>query len=459
MCYKFSMQLKEQYERILNKYDTSSKMRLCLFILLLIVFFINIYILNVHTTFVADDYNFHLVAQSIHSPQDYFAVLYQRYFSWTGRMISEFFTYLFFSLDKRGFNIINSFGYMFLVLLIYFNIVGRGKIYLSLLVFINLFLFTFLPAFGQDLLWITGSANYLWSTLIALSYTLLWRCYSPKQIKLYNHPLFLIFCTVLGFLAGVTNENTAIAIFFMSVIFIMCYKKWYNKIYVFSIVAAVSELLGSLFLILAPGNFVRAEIAGHVSLLKNFYKTFGDLFDPECFLIPLSLFLILYFLLKKANKEIACIFAFTSIIAVFSLSASPTHFFGRVVLSGLVFMMIAVGILYTQIDFKNPKIKYVICLLSIFFMLGNIKLYNSARAYIMSYEDDYNINLQIIAQEKIAGNKNIIVNNISSKSRFCASYELKEIGPDPNHWVNGPAAKYFGIDTVKTIYIAPSTID
>ena len=213
MYCKIGIQLEKQYERILNKYDTSSKMRLGLFVLLLIVFFINIYILNVHTTFVADDYNFHLLAQSIHSPQDYFAVLYQRYFGWTGRMISESFLYWFLLLDKNIFNIINSFGYIYLVLLIYFNIVGKAKIFLSLLVFINIFLFALLPAFGQDLLWITGSANYLWSTLIALSYTLLWRCYSPKRIKLYNHPLFLIFCTVLGFLAGVTTVNTSIAIF------------------------------------------------------------------------------------------------------------------------------------------------------------------------------------------------------------------------------------------------------
>lgn len=447
------------YERISAKYTASSPMRLCLFILLLIAFFMDIYVLNRHTTLVADDYGFQLLSNSINSPHDYFAILYQKYFNWTGRMISESFTYLFFSLDKKIFNIINSLGYIVLVLLIYFNIVGKKKIFLSLLIFINFFFFVFLPAFGQDILWITGSANYLWPTLIALSYTLLWRCYSPERIKLYSNPLFLLFCIVLGFCAGVTNENTSIAIFFMSVIFIIYYKKCYNKICTFSIVVAVSELLGSIFLLMAPGNFVRARITGEVSHLGNFYRNLGNLLDPTCLLIPLLIFCILYILLKDADKKIACIFALTSIVAVLSLSASPANFKGRIVLSGLAFMMIAAGILYTKIDFTNRKIKQIVCLLAVTFAIGSLKLYTSAIADIEDYESEYNINLQIIEQEKAAGHRDIVVNNISSISRFCASYGLVEIKPMPNDGQNSAVAEYFKIDTIRASYIFPSVSD
>lgn len=445
--------VRKMYEYLLTKYVASASLKICIFTMLLIIFFMNIYNLNLHTVYVADDYGFRATAETITSPRDFLAVLYQRYFGWTGRMIAEAGTYLFLLMPKSVFNIVNSFGYVFLVLLIYSNIVVKREIHISLLIFINFFLYMFLPVFGQDILWISGSANYLWTTDVALVYTLLWRCYSQKLYALYNNQLFMIFSFMLGILAGMTNENTSIALFIMSLFFIIYYKKLDNKIYSFSIYAIVGELLGTILLLAAPGNFVRASTTEHIKIFTHLHTNFDQLFNPECLLISFTIFCIFYIVLKNKNKLVASIFAITSITAALSLTPSPASFTGRIVLSGLAFMMIAAGILYIQIDFTKYKVRKIICLLSIFVFMGSFSIWHSAKADVLDYEDNYNDNLQVAAKEKAIGSKNIIVNAISPKSRFCASYGLGEVKPDSKDEINIAVAKYLDVNTIESAHV------
>ena len=141
--------LEQKFSMLYDKYNSSAKIKISLFIILLIGFYINIFTLNKHSTFVADDYGFCLTAQSFKSIHDFFAVLYQMYFNWSGRMIGAGMTYILLLFSKNAFNIINSLGYICLVLLIYFNIVGKRKIYISLLIFINFFLTRYIITSSQ----------------------------------------------------------------------------------------------------------------------------------------------------------------------------------------------------------------------------------------------------------------------------------------------------------------------
>ena len=444
--------LEQKFNMLYDKYNNSTKIKISLFIILLIGFYINIFTLNKHSTFVADDYGFYLTAQSFKSIHDFFAALYQMYLNWGGRMIGTGMTYILLLFSKNTFDIINTIGYICLVLLIYFNIAGKRKIYISLLIYINFFLYAFLPAFGQDLLWISGSGNYLWTALIALAYTLFWRCFSQNKERLYNNPIFIVFFTILGILAGWTNENTAIALFVMAVAFIIYYKKYYHTTYTFSVFAALGELIGAILQLTAPGNFVRVKTA-HITLFANLRHNFDALFNFDCLLVPLLIFCILYLVINHSDKIIALIFAFAAFTSVMALTPSQAYFTGRVVLSGLAFMMIAAGILYINIDFTNYKIKQIIAVLSVFIAISSLSIYNSAKADILDYEHDYNTNIQIIDKEKASGNKDITINNIFPKSRFCASYGLDEITTNPMYWTNTSAAAYFGVEHIKATYV------
>ena len=190
----------------------------------------------------------------------------------------------------------------------------------------------------------------------------------------------------------------------MAAAFIIYYKKYYHTTYTFSIFAASGELIGAILLLAAPGNFMRAK-AEHITFFDNIRHNFNSLFDFDCLLVPLLIFCILYLVITHADKIIALIFAFASFTAVMSLTPSPAHFDGRVVLSGLSFMIIAAGILYINIDFTNYKIKQITAILSIFIAISSISLYTSAKSNIFNYERAYNANLQIIDKEKASGNK------------------------------------------------------
>lgn len=453
---KISENIRYGANYIFDKYEKNFKLRIVIFIVLLIIFFVNIYILNQHTTYVADDYGFYLTAHAFHSLRDYIDVIYKFYFNWSGRIIPTAITYALLLLPIKIFHIINAIGYILLVLLVYFNIVGKREIYVSVLIFINFFFFAFLPAFGQDILWITGSGNYLWPTLVALFYSLLWRCCSPKHDKIYNNVFFAVFSGLCGFMAGMTNENTSIALFVMSIVFIFYYKRFYSKIYRFSLCAVIGELIGTVFLLLAPGNFERASHFAPIGIMRvlgNLRHNFGQIFNFDCLLVPLLIFCIFCIALSNKDKIMAYIFALTSMVAVVSLSLSPTHFEGRVVLSGLSYMMIAAGIMYIKVDFTNYKMKRIVGILSVFFVLGNFSLYKSAENDISDYQHDYNMNLDIIGNSIALGKKDVIVNKIYPKSRFCPSYGLEEIQTDSKHGVNVSAAKYFNVDTIQVVHV------
>lgn len=75
-------------------------------------------------------------------------------------------------------------------------------------------LFACLPAFGQDILWISGTANYMWASIIPLLYIAFWRRYFDQEIKGFNELPALIFSFVLAVLSGWANENVSVAFIF-----------------------------------------------------------------------------------------------------------------------------------------------------------------------------------------------------------------------------------------------------
>ena len=79
------------------------------------------------------------------------------------------------SMPKSIFNVANSFIYVVLLLLVYAHITKAKYWSLSILIYINFSIWVFLPAFGQNILWLTGAGNYLWTIIIPLIFMLFYR--------------------------------------------------------------------------------------------------------------------------------------------------------------------------------------------------------------------------------------------------------------------------------------------
>lgn len=127
----------------------------------------------------------------------------------------------------------------------------------------------------MSMFWQAGAANYLYITVFILLYL---HCYlreldASEETYLSAEPdasgnapakrLFGITFWIipLGLLAGWSNENMGPAVWIVSLIVIIIRLRGHVKIPVWMILGNISCLLGSIMVIIAPGNFVRsAEI-------------------------------------------------------------------------------------------------------------------------------------------------------------------------------------------------------
>lgn len=101
-----------------------------------------------------------------------------RYETWTGRMASEAVMYLFFNLDLWAWRIVNA-GMMAVLPVVLVVLKMRivpvdtelsenGRLFLSLIMAMLVYLFLDIKAFGYSTIWITGSMNYLWPVVCGM---------------------------------------------------------------------------------------------------------------------------------------------------------------------------------------------------------------------------------------------------------------------------------------------------
>ncbi len=426
------------------------------FVLLVITIFTLLFILNRITPWIADDFCKGQMVLSFRSFSDWFNNIYNFYFSWGGRIWGELFALISLAIPKSLYNILNTLVYMIVVLLIYFNILGKQKISVSLLLGINFSLFAFLPAFGQDILWISGSANYLWSSLTPLAFLVCWRLYYQQPYQIFSNPIFISAIAILGLFAGWMNENVSIAILFLQICFLLYYKMRDNKIPAFATVGIVCTFIGMLFLNLAPGNFARFalfEPRSVGSFIEDAIRNSIALAETA----PVLLILLIGFLIKgkSKNKILSCIYASTSFVTCIAFTA-VAHIGGRVMFMPIVLLIIAVGILYedefADIDVMDRVFRIITATI---FVIAMASLFSNARTAIEDYNVQWQENVRIIEASKTEGNLDVIVNSNVPKNKFCAAYGLDDIkkADEIHHWVNDGVARYFKIHTIHSAHI------
>ena len=123
----------------------------------------------------SDDYFYKREVQLAENLFDLIKQQYGEYISNSGRVIGQFNVRLSLVFDKQIFNVVNSLMFTALALLIYANIRRRKKYDIFVLLLIITFLWKFTVDFGQTMLWICGSCNYLWGSVIILGFVTFFR--------------------------------------------------------------------------------------------------------------------------------------------------------------------------------------------------------------------------------------------------------------------------------------------
>lgn len=348
---------------MLNKYIFDRRIRIFIFLLTLVSIFSFILFLNIRTPMMGDDFTYAYIfstTNKLENLSDIIQSQYNHYKNWGGRVIVHAVAQVLLLLPPLSADIINSLAFVALLILIYLFINYKNPLNTSL--FIGIFLLMwFLTPFGETVLWITGSANYMWGIMLILAFLFIYSNYKNQKINVFVSIAIFIF----GIIAGWTNENTGASLIVMIILFLLYYKKqkWDIPLWAYSGLAGV--LIGYIFMIAAPGNTVRAgtlnsEITLHI-LVYRFLK-YSYTFITTIGILNFA-YIVLFYIVYKEKKENykqvllkSLIFEIGTFASIYSMLLSPS-FPDRAWFGVITYNIIAVGILLAFID--NLIIRYV----------------------------------------------------------------------------------------------------
>ena len=424
--------------------------------IMLLLIFISMLALNFLTPLLADDYSYglNLANKKLTGIIDIYNYQIWHYFNWGGRTIAHTFAQTLLMFPKAIFNIVNSIIYTCLVYLIYLH----GKLnrreknsrnsYLILL--IHLILWFIIPVFGQSFIWLIGSCNYLWTTVIVVYFLLLFRK-NEKENKWYK----IIIMFLIGILAGWTNENTSagliVILFSTLIIDKITTKKW--NLTKTKVAGIVGSLIGFVLMICAPGNYVRnAAFKDDTFIIIKFIKRAIDITgNAEIYILPLIIAIIILISLKiyhkkKIEKEVTP-FILGGFAATYSMVASP-QFPERSWTGVIVYLIIALIILVYDFEKIHRIYKFILVDLCIILSIIFIGEYLNAARDINNLRNTWNEREKIIEKS----NKNQIFKfyRYETTNNKNPSYGLSDIGNDYKVWPNSSIAKYYGIKGIKS---------
>ena len=431
-----------------------------------ILLFFGIYGLNHYFPITLDDWTYSMTAEGNRVGfSDIIPYQYVHYFQWGGRSVVHAIAQFMLAAGVFWGDIINSIGYIVLVVTIYYIANKGNKSNLSLFVGINLLIWFLTPALIENVFWITGSANYMWGTLLILLFL---SFYCSAYLTGKSNDSWIKACAMffLGIIAGWTNENMAVAMIFFVICLIMLAKKEKQTLHKWMVLGLIGAIVGCAFMLLAPGNYIRN--AGELSNLNSggtepiymFYVyRFTSILKMSTWyaLIPTviyAIFLFLYFKFKKkySNKKIlflSLLFAFTAGVGTLAMTGAPT-FPTRVWFAILIFLFIATGLLYANLDFSILFIKR--SLYSIIGVASLVFIYS----YWLSLEDFKRIHGiwaerdRIVLAEKQKGIKDIIIyGRFNASESILVRPKTGDIPLDSIEWMQNAYGNYMGVNSVK----------
>lgn len=430
----------------------------------IVLFMILISILNISYPLFGDDWRYSFIhgtgmtartnsfIDSLHSQ-------YSHYMTWGGRSVLHFIDENLLRLPILISDLLNSL--MFVILLVVVYLITNVKLGLNPLVFIitSLLIWIFQPAFGQSFLWLTGSANYLWGTVIILSFIYFYvRSFMSPIANNSNIQSIVFFFT--GVVTGWTNENSVVGVIFL-IFGIILYRKANNEnVPKWFYSGWIGVIIGFCVMIMAPGNFVRMD-----GVLDNdvLYDTSRSLYYLSRFrdvclnsyqvLVPLIfVYFLLLFVLPKRRKVsrrqyfISILFLVASFISTFVMIMVP-QFSLRVLTCPVTFIIISIGFMLNYLDYKNPFNKKIIT-------LGIIGLVSYFIPYYYEGYKDVTIMGEIFRKREI-----LIEEQDEKKSFYLISYDrfvpqtkftmMYDLSSDPNEWDNLCYSTYHGIQAIR----------
>lgn len=463
--------MREYYEKIIYSYQkldaVLSKEKSAKFILLILalVFGCLIFLLNIIYPLYADDWGYTFMTgseltQKITGFSDILNSQYQHYFLHGGRTVVHIIAEALLLVQGYWADIFNSIAYILFAYIIYKISNINKNANPSLFFFINILIWFFQPAFAQTILWITGSANYLWGTLIIISFLYFFcRSFIDENNKSSIYKCIAIF--LFGIIAGWTNENTAIGMISLISLLIIYLKVSREKVPFWMIAGLTGATIGFIIMIAAPGNYLRYDdvIEGNKMIEQSKVKFYlsrslpviGDFYKFALLLVMIySLTLATYIYFDKRRRAriiyLSLCFCIAGVIADLAMIASP-EFPPRAWFGIITFFIIAIGIIYANLKTDHIYISVLKTLLlffaSIYFLFSYQRGFKDLNAINKIFEKRE----QIINQQRNTPEFDFVTKEtINPQTGFPM---IDEIPSNSNHWINMFYLRYHNIKSFK----------
>ncbi|OFV70113.1 DUF3329 domain-containing protein [Acetobacterium wieringae] len=449
---------KKYGNRAIQNLIESRKTNLILFWVIVAVTFAYMVFLNSKTPLIADDFVYTFIfatSTPVMSFGDIVTSQISYYMTWGGRVVAETLTQLFMFLGKDVFNVANSLCYIVFCLAVYFLAMGR-RIRFELVLLTTILVWFFIPMFGQTVMWLTGSCNYLWCGTIILLALLPFRLYEEKQTRLLNSIWFAVLMIPLFFTSGITNENTAGGMILIMLLYCGVNIKRKIRIPAFAYTGLLFSIAGFLCMLFAPGNSLRVaneSAVAEVTMMvgSNPIITRLSYFAYNLYaLMPLVILAAIAFVMLRNEKDRNAwvnfgIFTVAAAAAMFVMLAPP-KFPPRAMFGLAAFLIIAVVYAFGQLEMTEERIRKFVIIPGLAVLLFYIMSWGYVGIDAITVNKQYVARVQIIEEHQ---NEALIqVPEIVPLSSHNGMYGLKDVQLDPNHWVNRALADYFGVPNI-----------
>ncbi|MDU1889199.1 MAG: DUF6056 family protein [Dysgonomonas sp.] len=434
-------------------------------ILLISFIYIMMYILNYNYPINTDDWDYRCIFptnERLDSLSGLLTSQYNHYFMWGGRTVVHVICQVLLMLDFWLTCAINTLAYVALVYLMY-RIANKNNIANPFVLFLCHVAVWFLqPIFCETVLWKTGAANYLWGTLIILSFIYFYYTYYwDKERKEGAVRTILFFMG--GIIAGWTNENMGVALIFYIIASFFLYRKEGMVIPRWTISGLIGAVIGCVVMLIAPGNYVRLEGAVNGfdgTALEMYLFNWKVLFlISRLSILPLIIAYITGILIYRYQKKrniwrdrairsslLFFVTAFVAFVALMAASISESRaLFGLIIL-----LIISVAQIYANIDFKVRTLKIVniimLSVLLIYYIVDYTWKYQTLKIVSTAWEERF---LQI---EEVK-NKGIDTIVFTNRFQIQGKYGISDLSDDPEFSVNKVCAKYYGFRYMRAISV------
>lgn len=442
---------------ILNNGDSQSKLnskrnRYFWFLGLSAIFALLIFHLNRLTLFTSDDCTYHFVYQgylpTAHPKRinGLFSIVKSQinhWQLWNGRFVAHSIVQFFLQFKKVYFDVFNTLAYLTLMFLLLSISKVKEVVKITPVSYLLLFIFLwfYLPEIGKTVLWVSGSGNYLWTSVIYLTY---FKCIiSIANREISN--LKGIGIMILGFLAGACNENSSPALLLMAFLYLIIHYPYKSKGTIFGLGSLFTGGLGFLLMIKSPGSQKRGGMALNFEVLKNNFRLILDSLIQNYWLIYI---LIIILLIKKVQLSIETVSLLSILVighfaSTFALVLSPETpkrtFFGAVLFIGIV--------LFSLINILNQRIRKSVFVISLLLMILFVQSYLSVNNDLTKSFKEVSNQYSILYDAP--QNSDVMLPLLSTPKTDYNAYQLtSNVKTDPNDWFNRWMAVYFEKKTI-----------